>query len=186
MSEGIRIENFDTNYGYRRYPHLCRGEGQFMIALQKTCEEDYPHSKFFAKNYESPNKKELDLITKHLKNNTNILELNIIKRNDTFFSMPKVNLDFNNLNVIHIGCMIGTIIKNNFKFAHSFYRMYGNDFKNELELNPDTLIKYLHGEEIDTTLPDGIYAVSYENIFLSGGKVTNNKLKNNYPKELRI
>ena len=184
---GIKIDSFNTDYSFRRYPHLHQGEGQFMIALEKIGEDDdNTTTKFRAKNFEELHKKELLEINKFLEQNTSLNKCQFVKRNDSVFLLPDTTINFENLNLIHIGCMIGTIQKNVFKPHHNFYHTCGQVFKNIIELSDNQLQKFLHGEELEILAPDGMYVVSFHNTALSGGKLKNNKLKNNYPKELRI
>ena len=78
------------------------------------------------------------------------------------------------------------IQKNNLKLSHEFYHTFGNKFFNQLELDGLNIIKYLHGEELETDNPNGIYSVNYLGVPLGGGKAVQGKLKNYYKKELRI
>lgn len=184
---GVKIGNYDTDYAYRRYPHLHKGEGQFMIALEKSgeCNEDFS-SKFRARNFEELHKKELLEIEKFNKDYTNITPKHYSKHNDSVYILPDVTMNFENLNLIHIGCMIGSIQKNIFKPHHNLFHTFGNEFKNKIEIKDNNLKNFLHGEEIDIEAPDGFCVITNLGIALSGGKLRNNKLKNNYPKELRI
>lgn len=184
---GIKIEPFDTEYSYRRYPHLHHGEGQFMIALVKnnTSNDDISEN-FQARNFETLHKKEEMEINKFFENNCNCNKFSFTKRNDSVYLLPDITVDFENLNLIHIGCMIGTIQKNLFKPHHNLFHSLGKYFKHQINIDETQLKKFLHGEELDLNCSDGIYVVNYHNVPLSGGKLKNNKLKNNYPKELRI
>ena len=184
---GEKIGDMDTDYSYRRYPHLHKGEGQFMIKLVKNGSSDTDNScKFRARNFEDLHKKELCEINKFIKDNTNLTNLTFTKRNDSIYILPDTTIDFENLNLIHIGCMIGSIQRNVFKSHHNLYHTYGKFFKNQIALEDHEIDKFLHGEELEKNYPDGMYVLKYHNVPLSGGKLKNNKLKNNYPKELRI
>ena len=59
-------------------------------------------------------------------------------------------------------------------------------FFHKINLNEEQINKYIKGEEIDFDDTNGIVAVCYKNIPLGGGKIVNGKLKNYYPKELRV
>lgn len=185
--EGIPVGNYRTDYAYRRYPHLHKGEGQFMIAIEKSGNDDEVlSSKFKARNFENLHKKELSEIDKFIKEFTNITHSEFTKHNDSVYVLPDTTVDFENLNLIHIGCMIGSIQKNIFKPHHNLFHAYGSNFKNKFEIQDNDLPKFLHGEEIEINASDGFYVVTKLGVALSGGKLKNNKLKNNYPKELRI
>jgi len=186
-SPGIQVDGFSTNLSYRRYPHLHKGEGQFMIALEKIGDSDEVIvNKFKGRNFEDLHKKEIAEIDKFVQEYTHLTNLKLTKHNDSVYLLPSTTLNFESLNLIHIGCMIGTIQKNIFKPHHNFFHTYGTDFKNIIELEKNQLQKFLHGEEIDIDKQDTMCVISYYRVPLSGGKLKNNKLKNNYPKELRI
>lgn len=186
-SEGIKVDNCETNYSYRRYPHLHRGEGQYMICLEKTGICNYSLTeKFRAKNWSELHKKEILDIDNFFGNNTDLKNLKYAKRNDSVYLIPQSTVDFDDLNLVHIGIHLGSIVKNIFKPCHNIFHSLGKYFHNKIELQDDNIQKYLHGEELDIDQPDGYYVVTIFNTPLSGGKLKNGKLKNIYPKELRI
>lgn len=187
-SSGIRLEPFDTDLAFRRYPHKFKGEGQFMIALKKKgFDEESSLSKFQAKGFERINKKEETLINQTFKGIANISDLEFVKRNDTIYALPKINaIDFKNLNLLTIGTVVGSINKNILKINHNFYHSQGERFYKKINLNISELNEYLKGNEIDTQEENGICVICYQDICVGGGKVSNGKIKNYYPKELRI
>ena len=65
---------------------------------------------------------------------------------------------------------------------------YADLFKNKIELSADELKKYLHGEEISKDLSGkkGYGVVTANGYAVGGVKIVNNRLKNLYPKGLRI
>ena len=86
------------------------------------------------------------------------------------------------------GTLLGEIQKGNFKPSHHFFSVYGELFKQKIELseNPEALAAYLRGEEIRVS-PElrGWCAVTYMGAPLGGGKASGGVLKNHYPKGLR-
>ncbi|MGN0961184.1 MAG: hypothetical protein ACI4PF_03170 [Christensenellales bacterium] len=188
-SEGIKIEGFDTQFCKRRYPHLFEGEGQFMALLEKTDKQETETEKndnFSASGYCNLFKKDIEVLRKEFENYANIQGLKLVKKNDNIFILPDTLLDFENLNLLSIGTLLGSIIKGTFKPAHNSFHTYPEIFKNNIELNDLQLDEYLKGLEIDIDSPlNGICAVSYKGIPLGGGKLINGRLKNYYPKELR-
>lgn len=183
---GIKIEDISTNFGLRRYPHRFKGEGQFMIALKKVDGESLSPKPSLPKGFGDVNQKELATIRSALKGVVNLRLDSLVKINDEIYVLPKCKLNLKNLNVIYLGVHVGTLQKNIFKIAHEFYHTYGKYFENKIELNDFDVYKYLHGEELSFEKPNGIYAVEFLGVTLGGGKMTNGKLKNYYPKELRI
>ena len=186
---GIKIENYNTEYTKRRYPHLFKGEGQFMALLEKTGNEESTssnESNFYAKGFESIYKKDLEILRKTFKDVADIKTLKLVKRNDNFFVLPETVLDFEELNVVSVGCLLGTLSKGTFKIAHEFYHSYGNLFNNTIELDNIQIIDYMKGYELDTNHPiPGICVIQHHGISLGGGKVVGDKIKNYYPKNLR-
>ena len=191
MEKGIKVHNFSTDLGFRRYPHLHRGEGQFMIALEKTSDHQDNSSnkpiKFSkAKNFDELNIKELNLINKFFSNTLNEYNFDYLKKNENIYILPKFKINMQNLNVLTFGCLLGSIENQKLKIQHDFYHTYGEYFKNKIDLDKNQIKQYLHGEQLEVSCPNGLCVVTYLNIPIGGGKITNGKLQNYYPKELRI
>lgn len=186
-TKGIAIEGFHTEHTRRRYPHLHSGEGQFMAILQKDGNEDIEGEKLEMSNIAPVYRKDLNDIAKATKGVVDISQLNLYKRNDTIFAVPDVYMNFGKLNIVSIGTVLGNLSGGVLKFNHNFYHTYGDKFTNKINLDNTNIHKYLKGEEIniDENIK-GIVAVFYEGVPLGGGKATQGKLKNYYPKELRI
>lgn len=187
---GIKIADSNTDYTWRRYPHIHRGEGQFMALFIKKGEDKRVSTpkEYSIRGFEKVNNKELALIDRTLKGilDCNQIDFSYLKKCDEIFVLPKEKLDVKNLNILSLGCSLGTIQKDNLKISHEFYHTYGNLFKQKIELNEEEARKYIRGEELDTSLTNGIYAVTHLSIPLGGGKISNNRLKNYYKKNYRI
>ena len=184
-SVGISTNTQIAQASYRRYPHKFQGEGQYMIMLEKCGHEEIECENLLPKQFSILFRNKKNDIIKNFKNIANIEKLEIAKRNDTYFALPEIFPDLSNLNILTIGCIIGSMEKT-FKINHAFYRNYHHLFYRKINLTNNDVIKYLKGEEIDYEYENGICVVMHNNIPLGGGKVANNKLKNYYPKELRI
>ena len=185
---GIKLENFKTEYSKRRYPHKFDGEGQFMAILQRdNYDLEDKTTKFFAKGYEPIYKKDIEILRTTFKNIADIKNLNLYKRNDNYFVVPEYELDFDNINVLSPGTLLGTVSKSVIKIAHEFYHSYPELFFNHIELDKTQVQEYLKGYEIELdTSTSGIVVVKHLGISLGGGKIVNGRLKNYYPKNLRI
>lgn len=184
-SSGIDVGN-NTNLCYRRYPHKHPGEGQFMAVLEKLGDEDIFITEFNNNKFAPISNKDKKVLSDNLTAICDIKSKNIVKKDNNYYLLPEETLSLENLNIVCIGCVIGNYNGKAFKINHNFYHTYGDDFKLKANLEKEDILKYLHGEEIDTESPNGICVVSYKNMPLGGGKVVNGKLKNYYPKELRI
>ena len=186
-SPGIHIAPHHTEYSMRRYPHKFAGEGQFMAVLHKKGEETIDESNFYAEGFSRIYRKDIDTLNRELKNTLDISKLDIVRRHDNYYILPDTELNLKNLNVVSIGTLLGTINKDSFKLSHNFYHIMGDRLYNTYNLNDSEVIPYLQGLELDTQSDiKGMCTVTYKNIPLGGGKMTDGKLKNHYPKELRI
>ena len=186
-SEGIKIEEYNTHYSRRRYPHKFEGEGQFMALLQRdNFEEEEKTSKLYARGYEPIYKKDIEILRSTFKNVADIKDLNLYKRNDNYYVAPDCEFDFGNINVLTLGVLLGTLNKGTIKIAHEFYHSYPELFYNHIELDNNQVADYLKGYEVDIdNNKNGIIIVNNNGIALGGGKAVQGKLKNYYPKNLR-
>ena len=188
LRSGIKIDNYATEYGYRIYPHLNLGEGQFMIALKKIGESE---PEIYSKK--TSIKRMVELSANELKIVKDTLKCfkldnpHFLKKEDDIYLAPKITVNLKNLSVITLGVLVGTLQKNILKISHEFYHTCGVYCENKLELSLEQVQKYLHGDELDTDLANGTtIIVTYLNCVLGGGKVVNGKIKNYYKKNLRI
>ena len=178
--EGCKCENI--YYTRRCYHHKTKGEGQFVAVLHNVAESNT--ERFFV-----PFGKE-----KLPKTLTDFLD-------DTLVSYNKENVQIYNGNPVYFtpdfpvpkgvafacGVTIGEIRKNYVVPHHQFFMAMGKDFKRKIELIADSeeIKKYLHGEEFDTTSPNGWAVVMVDGCAVGGVKVSNGRAKNHYPKGLR-
>ncbi|MBR2953074.1 MAG: RNA methyltransferase [Clostridia bacterium] len=178
--DGCKCENL--NYTRRCYPHMTKGEGQFVAVLHNIAESNT--ERFFV-----PFGK--DKLDKML---TDFLD-------DTLVSYNKANVQIYNGNPVYFtpdfpiprgvafacGVTIGEIRKNYIQPHHQFFMAMGKDFKRKINLtaHSDEIKKYLHGEEFQTDCPNGWAVVMVDGCTVGGVKASNGKAKNHYPKGLR-
>ncbi len=183
--EGIRFygcECENISFCRRFYPHKNRGEGQFVAVLHNTVQ----HTE---KRKEKPLKQPKidDSIYKFL--------------DDTLENYDKEYVTLYNGNSVYFtpdfpvkggaafscGITIGELRKNYIQPHHQFFMGLGESFKRKVKLTLDDerVAKYLHGEEIPVTCPNGWAVVMVDGATLGGGKAVNGVLKNHYPKGLR-
>ena len=174
----------------RFYPHLARGEGQFMARLKKAMGEG-----------ETPNtiaKKVKDLPCP-LKGEEERVWMQFVKDN---FSTPlptpmsfkgTISLLEENLSLPQAityarGVRAGRVEKGRVVPEHWLFSAYGTTMKRQLHLSlsDPRLTAYLRGETIPCDLPDGWGCVVVEGCALGGIKVTGGVAKNHYPKGLRL
>lgn len=185
LFEGCKHES--VNLTRRFYPHVSKGEGQFIALFRKT------DSQFETKkdNYKSPLLKPSDLEKK--------IFSDFIKKTVDGFDMSKVYKYNDNLiyidfdakipsrKVFACGVKLGEVIKSRFEPHHQFFKCFGKDFRIVIDLTDgdERISKYLHGEVIEADTENGWCAVMYDGLVLGGGKVVDGMVKNHYPKGLR-
>jgi len=181
---GFKYNNEKTTLARRCFAHNGFGEGQFMCKMIKKSQND--------NNFYFKKPKNIDLgqterriinefINKNLENN----DFKFVKNADNVYITNDLVCDFDG--VVNMGVMLGTINKDRIVPSHQLFKAYGEYFKNKINLDysDEKVNKYLRGEEIDVNMPNGLAVVMVNNVPLGGGKITNNKLKNHYPKGLR-
>ena len=177
--EGCKTENI--KYARRFYPHLSVGEGQFCALLKNMNQPlNYIENK--------PKKQKIDSIVFEFLNDTlteyKMDNVKIYNSNPVYFGS---DFDIIDGTAFSCGITIGEIKKNYIMPHHQFFMALGKYFKRKIELSPECeeIFKYLHGEEIETSLPNGWAVVTVNGCSLGGVKVVNGRAKNHYPKGLR-
>ncbi|MBQ2266672.1 MAG: methyltransferase domain-containing protein [Clostridia bacterium] len=177
---GCKCENI--HFARRFYPHIAKGEGQFMAVLHHKGE------KMTNAFYNAP-KPKIDKII------TDFLDDTLINYDKNFINLYNGNpIYYNNRLPIAdraafcCGVTIGEIRKNYILPHHQFFMALGDKFKRKINLsvNSAELSKYLHGEEFDTDCQNGWAVVMVEGCAIGGAKVSNGRAKNHYPKGLRL
>lgn len=177
--DGCRCENI--NLTRRFYPHISRGEGQFMAVL---------HNKY-GKKTPRAEKKEKVKVDKTVYDFLDSVLTDYDKDKVTMYNGNPVYFtsDFTvkKGTAFSCGVTIGEIKKNYIQPHHQFFMAMGNLFKRKIELSAESeeIKKYLHGEEITADCENGWAVVTTEDCTLGGVKVVNGKCKNHYPKGLR-
>lgn len=180
---GIKIEEYNTDYAKRCYPFLY-GEGQFMIVLQKK-EEHNPVK--IQTNFQPLTIQEKKIIDNFLKENLKNHDYSILKYQNNIVIVPNIKIEIPKMTLLSCFVKMGEIIGNRFVPHHQFIKAYGNDFINQcyLKYSDERVIKYLSGEEIEASVQDGYGVIIVDGYPLGLYKAKNCKLKNHYPKGLR-
>lgn len=164
---------------YRVYPHLVKGEGQFLSVLKKEdgIINNPKRINKFVKN---------ELLDDFMKKNLKSSLTNIISKGDNLYYLAD-NLDLSSLKVLNYGVKLGEVFNKRFVPNHNFFKAFSYLFINHLDLDfKDELVrKYLHGEQITANVNNGFGVISINGVALGGFKATNNNLNNYYPKGLR-
>ena len=137
----------------------------------------------------TPTKKEIAVVEDFIKSNLKEpLCGRLIKQGEGISLIP-FDIPLPRRNVFMAGVMLGEIKGTVFFPHHQLFSAYADLFKRvrNLKRGDPCVEKYLRGEEIDAGGTDnGWCAVTYEGVALGGGKVSGGKIKNHYPKGLRI
>ena len=186
---GIRAEGIDCEgieLCRRFYPHVSRGEGQFVALLER--ENDGKKQTILYKDGTKPlNKRERELAEGLL--------------GDLLVEMPEGRLAKYGENIVLIshgvpippksvfmsGVLVGELSGNMIKPSHQLFSAYGHLFKRRVELSrgDKRADEYLSGLEISAEVENGFCAVLFEGAALGGGKASGGRVKNHYPKGLR-
>lgn len=116
-------------------------------------------------------------------------DMQIIWINDRAYLVPEGLPELSGLGVIRAGVFAGELVKNRFEPAHHLFTAFPPSAYRrvlELPLSDDRLYSYLSGAETDCDGDKGYTAVSVQGITLGFGKCSGGRLKNKYPKGLRI
>ena len=183
--DGIEFEGCeckDIKFTRRFYPHVSKGEGQFMAVLHNTL-DTFSESKHIKKS-----DGKIDRIVEEFLNDTlseynksHVLSYN---GNPVYFSpdfeIPKGA-------AFCCGITIGEIKKNYILPHHQFFIAMGKYFNRIINLSAesDEIKKFLHGEEFETDCINGWAVVMVDGCSVGGVKVVNGRAKNHYPKGLR-
>lgn len=179
--DGCTTENI--HYARRFYPHISKGEGQFMAVLHNT-RENFD----FGRKYPVKKEKSDKIVTDFLDDVLVDYDKNYVityNGNPVYFHP---DFDVPKGSAFSCGVTIGEVRKNYIQPHHQFFMAMGKKFNRKIELTADDerTKKYLHGEEIATCCPNGWAVVTVDGCSVGGAKVVNGKAKNHYPKGLRL
>ena len=179
--DGCRTENIAECR--RFYPHLGRGEGQFMAMMKKAGESFRPR-KIVSCLEKCKEKAVFDFLDGNL---TGYDPDRVLLLKDTpviftpDFPVPK-GLAFS------CGVTIGELRGKNLKPHHQLFSAMGGRFKRKIDFSADDplLKRYLKGETIEVSCENGFAAVLCCGCPVGGGKAVDGVLKNHYPRGLRL
>lgn len=188
-SDGIVFEGArhkELSLCRRFYPHIFRGEGQFIALMRR--KETQEAAQIAFKDAALPLPKALRAaVDAFIKENmTDMGGASPVSVGGRPTLLPK-GISVPPQSVFSAGVLLGEIRNGRLFPHHQLFMAYGKQMKRVLKLSsqdPRTAA-YLHGEEIDADLPDGWAAVTVDGCTVGGVKVTNRRAKNHYPKGLR-
>ena len=192
-ADGIDFEgaHFNMKECRRFYPHISPGEGQFLCLMKKSADgEEYIPKKKKKEKGKSPSpalsKDDIRILEKFFGDNLTV-------EGDLVFSLMGDTVMFSQNLPTHkaavfCGVPVGSIVKGRLEPHHHLFSAMGKQFKRQIKLEStsDDAIAYLQGQVIDAECENGWCAVLIDGCPAGGGKVVDGKVKNHYPKGLRL
>ncbi len=177
----------DISLTRRFYPHISKGEGQFIALMKKNGKSENNGKSKYTSPLSKPSDTELCALKDFTKKALDSFDFSkVYKYNDNL-----IYCDFDcpvpKSKVFSCGVKLGNIEKNRFIPHHQFFKCFGHCFKTVLDFGEDSLeiSKYLHGEGFDADAPDGWCVICCSGFILGAGKAVDGFIKNHYPKGLR-
>ncbi len=172
----------------RFYPHITRGEGQFIALMQKA-EGKNKQTILYKDASREPSREEKAAIDAFFKQNLKEMPRGRIAKVGENLVILSHGYPVPPRSVFSAGVLIGTYEKGLLRPAHQLFSAYGRLFlrQENLSAKDERTDAYLGGEEIEArdVTDSGYCAVLYREIPLGGGKVSGGRIKNHYPKGLR-
>lgn len=171
----------------RFYPHRAPGEGQFFALLKRVSGTQTPSILY--KDASLPLSKEDDrLLSDFLSSSVGGLPPLVYRKIGSRIVALTEALPVPKASVFSAGVTVGETERGRLVPHHQFFSAYGKFFARTVDLSSDDprLGAYLHGEEIPSEGENGYVAVLCDGIALGGGKRVDGRVRNYYPKGLRI
>lgn len=190
------IKNGDKEFARKFLPYSGPGEGQFVAVfenkdeIRKTSLYSKKHYRSVSQIGQSENKLVKEFAASSLFEEFSWRDLYRVG-GSIFFAPSGFNTDLQtaleDLKFLMVGVKIGTIEKGRFEPSHNMFMALADKFKHKIELSPEELKKYMHGEELTTDIAaKGYGVVTVGGHAVGGVKIVQNRLKNLYPRGLRV
>lgn len=176
----------------RFYPHVCKGEGQF-VALLRRDENDDAGGSLVKDSFCAPDKTDRAAAESFMRETVGrVLEgLCKVGGNLALFEAHE-KLPLPPFGTVAVGVTLGEARKGRIIPHHHYFTAFGSEFISKYcaEAESEAVLRYISGEEISVPAECAGYTalllrVGDSAITLGGGKASGGKLKNYYPKGLR-
>ncbi len=196
-SDGV-TEGYGAEYALCRrfYPHVSRGEGQFVALLHRSEDARAERRSVKEDGVMRPSRQDTAVIEDFLAETLKHSLPAISVRGGYAITCPAwetAPLSSLPNRTVALGAAIGEVRKGRIVPHHHFFTAFGSEMKSRVLLDCDDarVAKYLAGEEIDVPAECKGYTavllrVGDEAVTLGGGKASQGRLKNYYPKGLRV
>lgn len=188
-ADGIQFEGAkskELSKCRRFYPHKADGEGQFIALMQKN---DGGRAEFlYQDSSKSPSRDEVKIIETFFSEALSKRPVGKIAKYGENLVLISHGMPIPPKSVFSAGVLIGEIRGKNLFPSHQFFSAYGDLFKIKMNLDEHESRLYLAGEELNAhqNTVSGYCALFYRGSALGGGKISGGKVKNHYPKGLRV
>ena len=174
----------------RFYPHVCRGEGQFVALLKREGEKGVPSAK---DHFVAPDKKDIPVVEEFFLETVGKKLDGLCKVGGNVALFPKHDiLPLPQAGIVSVGVTVGEVRKGRIVPHHHYFTAYGGEFVSDccFEADSEAVLRFISGEETDVPSDCRGYTalllhLGNAKITLGGGKAVGGKLKNYYPKGLR-
>ncbi len=170
----------------RLWPHQLQGEGHYIAVLRKTTGQETTKRKYAETLTDH---KHLHDYFQFVKETLRITpQGQYVLFGDQLYIVPDEMLSLKNLKVIRPGWHLGTIKKNRFEPSHALALSLSREevkYTRSLAKNSQEIFAYLNGQAIQAQGPKGWYLIEVDQFSIGWGKLTDQVLKNHYPKGLR-
>ena len=175
----------DMQEAIRLFPYKYKGEGHFICKIK--CKDEH---RFYNKKDKPIQLKEKDLLpfVEFEKKSLNIKfdRKRLFLNGEHLYYLPKNALSLGNLRILRNGLYLGEIKSKHFVPSHSLALATSkSEWKLSIDLDDLQVTNFLKGESFDVDSPNGFTLVTYKNNSIGFAKISNNILKNHYPKGLR-
>lgn len=196
-SPGIGVEGSDAvklSMCRRFYPHVSKGEGQFLALLKK--DDGEVCASRGVKDAFVPLGKSDGAVTEAFLREIlggTLPGLGMLGGNLISFAAHDKDLPLPPFGVVAAGVTLGELRKGRIVPHHHLFSAYGKAFASQMLLDAEDprVLQYLAGEEIEAdrganAITAVLLRMGEEAISLGGGKAVGGRLKNYYPKGLRV
>lgn len=171
--------------GVKLWPHQIQGEGHYVVILQHQGVME-PRMKF-QHRMRNPMPSEWRRFAQETLTSQRI-QPNFMLEN-RFFMIPSRYAFHPALHTLRAGVFLGDIDKKYFYPSHHLaHALTSQDVQRSVGFRVDDvqLLAYMRGEEIQVLMADGWALVTVDGLSLGWGKVSQGRMKNHYPKGLRL